>query len=139
MANISNLKRQHIEVIDTIKIIDKLIKNNDFEKYSSDIAKNISMLSGKLKIHLDTEDKFLYPKLIKHDSTEVKDKANKYIDEMGNICKIFIEYKNRFNTKSKITNNLDEFIKESNYTFDMIQKRIHKEDIDLYPLLEKVN
>ncbi|MCT4507164.1 MAG: hypothetical protein N4A48_00105 [Tepidibacter sp.] len=97
------------------------------------------MLAGKLKIHLDTEDKFLYPKLVKHDSKVVKDKANKYIDKMGDICKLFIDYKNRFNTKNKIINNLDGFIKESNYIFYMIQKRIHKEDIDLYALLEKVN
>ncbi|WP_099192671.1 hemerythrin domain-containing protein [Tepidibacter mesophilus] len=139
MANITNLKRQHIQIIDTINIIVKLIKNNNFEESSSEIARNISLLSGKLKVHLDSEDKFLYPKLVKHDSIKIKNKANKYIDEMGNICTLFTEYKNKFNTKNKIINNLNEFIKESNYMFDIIQKRIYKEDIDLYPLLEKID
>ncbi|WFD11337.1 hemerythrin domain-containing protein [Tepidibacter hydrothermalis] len=135
MASMTNLKRQHVEIINTIKIIDKLMKNNDFEKDSNDIAKSISILAGKLKIHLDTEDKFLYPKLAKHDNISVRNKANKYIDEMGSICEVFTDYKNKFNTKSKIMNSLDEFKKESKYIFDTIKKRISKEDIDLYPLL----
>lgn len=135
MASMTNLKRQHVEIINTIKIIDELMKSNDFEKDSKDIAKSISTLAGKLKIHLDTEDKFLYPNLAKHDNISVRNKANKYIDEMGNICKVFTDYKNKFNTKSKIMNSLDEFKKESKYIFDTIKKRISKEDVDLYPLL----
>lgn len=136
MTNLSNLKRQHIEIIDNVKIITKLIHDKNFENNSNDIARNISILAGKLKIHLSSEDKFLYPNLLNHNHTEIRKKANQYVDEMGNLTVIFTDYKNKFNTKSKIMNNIDQFIKESKSIFNAIEKRIHKEDKELYVLLD---
>lgn len=137
MANIQNLKRQHKDIINIIKIIKNLISNNNFETNSNDIAKNVNVLAGKLKIHLNNEDKFLYPRLLNHNNSKIKNKANEYIDEIGNLAEVFTNYKNQFNTKNKIMNNLDGFIKKSEDILNSIEKRINKEDSDLYLLVEK--
>lgn len=132
MSNIANLKRQHVEILDSINSIKALTKKNSIENNAAEIAKDISMMAGKLKIHLDTEDKFLYPDLLNGEDIKLKALANNYIKEMGDICSTFTEYKNKFNTKSKILSNIFEFDKETKAIFDAIEKRINKEDTELY-------
>ena len=55
---------------------------------------------------------------------------------MGNLAEVFMDYKNQFNTKNKIMNNIDGFIKKSESILNSIEKRINKEDNDLYLLIE---
>lgn len=134
MANINNLTRQHIEILKMIYDIKELI-NKDLEVECSEIAKNINLLSGKLRIHLESEDKFLYPNLLKNENEKIKNIAKCYIDEMGDILSIFNNYKNQFNTRSKIINNKDKFIINTKEVFDKIEKRMESEDRELYKLL----
>ncbi len=134
MANINNLTRQHIEILEMIYDIKELI-NKDLEVECSEIAKNINLLSGKLRIHLESEDKFLYPNLLKNENEKIKNIAKCYIDEMGDILSIFNDYKNQFNTRSKIINNKDRFIIDTKEVFDKIEKRMESEDRELYKLL----
>ncbi|WP_291567723.1 MULTISPECIES: hemerythrin domain-containing protein [unclassified Clostridium] len=134
MANINNLTRQHIEILEMIYNIKELI-NKDLEVECSEIAKNINLLSGKLRIHLESEDKFLYPNLLKNENEKIKNIAKCYIDEMGDILSIFNNYKNQFNTRSKIINNKDKFIINTKEVFDKIEKRMESEDRELYKLL----
>ncbi|GAA0123545.1 MAG: hemerythrin domain-containing protein [Clostridium argentinense] len=137
MANINNLTRQHIEILEMIYNIRELM-NKDLEEESSEIAKNINLLSGKLKIHLESEDKFLYPNLLKNENEKIKNIAKCYIDEMGDIFNIFNNYKNQFNTRSKIINNKDNFVINTKEVFDKIEKRMKKEDKELYTLLQDI-
>ncbi len=136
MSNIENLERQHLDIKEEILYIKQSINLDDLEKNAMDIAKHISLLAGKLKVHLGSEDKYLYPSLLSSDNISIKTIANFYINEMGNLSDAFIEYKNKFNTKSKIMNNQQGFIKESKDVALNLEKRIHKEDEELYPLLK---
>jgi hemerythrin-like domain-containing protein len=136
MSNIENLERQHVDIKEEILHIKKAINLDNLEENAMDIAKHISLLAGKLKVHLDSEDKFLYPSLLNSENISIKTIANSYINEMGNLSGAFIEYKNKFNTRSKIMNNQQEFIKESKDVAVNLEKRIHKEDEELYPLLK---
>lgn len=58
-----------------------------------DITTHINKLAGKLKIHLSSEDKFLYPNLLNGDDNKLKNLANSYINEMGGISDTFTNYK----------------------------------------------
>lgn len=137
MGNISNLKRQHLEIQQVVSQIEDLIKQNNLEDKAAKIAQNISILAGKLKIHLDTEDKFLYPDLLKDDRSNLRKMAKEYSEEMGNISKVFMNYKDNFNTKSKIMKNMEGFKSETASVFQVLGKRISKENKELYPLIEK--
>lgn len=136
MSNIENLVRQHVDIKEEILYIKKFVNLDSLEENAMDIAKHISLLAGKLKVHLDSEDKFLYPSLLNSENISIKNIANSYINEMGNLSNIFIEYKNKFNTRSKIMNNQKEFIEQSKNVAVNLEKRIHKEDEELYLLLK---
>lgn len=137
MINIDNFMRQHKEIIEELDCIDKILNKHDYQSYLGDFVSHINSLAGKLKIHLSTEDQFLYPNLINGKDIEMKNMANSYIDEMGNISNTFTDYKNQFNTKSKIEGKVDVFMSETKYILTEIRKRILKEENELYRLIVK--
>ncbi len=135
MININSLKRQHDEISEAIKNVKNLIAGDKLESEANEAAMLINTLAGKLKIHLNTEDKYMYPDLLKNESSQVRDTAKLYIEEMGKISEVFTQYKDKFNTRSKITANLEGFIAESNRVFSILESRIDKEETSLYTAL----
>lgn len=137
MINIDNFIRQHRDIIEELDHIDKIINKQDYQNYLDDFVSHINNLAGKLKIHLNSEDKFLYPNLINGEDIQLKSMANLYINEMGNIANTFTNYKNEFNTKSKINEKLSSFISKTKPILNEIRKRISKEENELYALILK--
>lgn len=136
MMNINNLVRQHEAIRENVKTIESLINKNSIENDSFEISKNINLLIGVLKVHLQSEDNFLYPQLLKGDDDKLKDMAKHYIDEMGNINAEFEKYKAEFNTKTKINNNIESFKNHTAEIIKVLKNRLDKEDKHLYPLIK---
>lgn len=136
MSNIDNLRRQHEEIYKVVEELKKLISKPDLENAAIDIAQKINLLTGKLIIHLGTEDEFLYPKLLKSENKEVKNLAKAYVEEMGNINSKFNEYKSKYNTKSKILENINEIISDTKKILQILEGRMKKEDFNLYTMLQ---
>lgn len=135
MNNTEQLKKQHQNINVIIKDSIRLVNAKDLESNALEIAKNISILAGILQIHLSHEDQFLYPNLLNSDVPEIRKKAKAYIDEMGNLKAIYTEFKNKYNTKSKLMQNPSDFEIAFFDVFRAIEKRMMKEDSDLYLLL----
>jgi len=135
MINIDSLKRQHNEISEAIKNIKTLITGNNLESEANEAALLINTLAGKLKIHLNTEDKYMYPVLLRNESSQVRNTAGLYIDEMGEISEVFTQYKEKYNTRSKITADIEGFKAESSRVFSILEDRIAKEEASLYPIL----
>lgn len=136
MLNVENLRRQHLDVLQIVEDIDFLIKENDFEAKANDIARNVNLLAGKLNIHLGTEDKFMYPRLRASSDDNLRKLAEEYSSEMGHIFKSFTEYKEKYNTRTKILGATENFKKETAEVFKVLKKRMSKEDKELYNLIQ---
>lgn len=136
MMNINNLVRQHEAIRENVKTIESLINKNSIENDSFEISKNINLLIGVLKVHLRSEDNFLYPELLNGDDDKLKDMAKHYIDEMGNINAELEKYKAEFNTKTKINNNIESFKNHTAEIIKVLKNRLDKEDKHLYPLIK---
>lgn len=137
MININNFMRQHNGITEELDYIDTILNKPDYESYLDDFVSHINNLAGKLKIHLISEDKFLYPNLVNGEDMGLKNMANEYIHEMGNIANTFTAFKNQINTKNKINEKLDTFIDETKSILSDIRKRISKEETELYRLILK--
>ncbi len=132
MTTLSNLERQHQDIYNLLNETKELINSKDLAENGLAIAKNISILAGKLKIHLSNEDKYLYPALIKKGDQSLQRKTQSYIDEMGDLSSAYMDFKDKYNTRSKILADEKMFIKESETVFASVLNRMHKEDSDLY-------
>ncbi len=128
-----NLARQHNELYKLLAEMKSLGYN--IESNADKIALNINLLAGKINIHLQSEDKYLYSLLLSSQHTEVRKIAKDFIAEMGHIAKTFNEFKIKFNTKNKILNNINEFKLEYPKIMNAISNRLNKEDKKLYVLL----
>ena len=137
MANIENFKRQHVDIRKNVSAILDIIDGQDMDSNINELTTHINILSGRLLIHLSTEDKFLYPDLLNSTSIEIKKLAEKYIQEMSGLANKFNDFKNRFNTKSKINSDKNTFIIELKAIFKLLEERLNREDRDLYPLLNQ--
>ena len=133
--NTEQLRKQHETINALIKENIKLVNDKNLELNAPSIAKNISVLAGILQIHLSHEDQYLYPNLLNSDKPEIRNKAKAYIDEMGNLKAVYTDFKNKYNTKSKLMTNPAAFEKDFFAVFGAVEKRMNKEDSDLYLLL----
>lgn len=138
MINVTNLERQHVEVKELFKYIKSNINNIEKKEILDKVVLNINTLAGKLIVHMNSEDKFLYPRLLNNEDSKIKTMAKEYIDEMGDLHNKFKEYKNTFNTKNKIIENKDMFIKETTRIITLLENRINKEDKKLYPQIKEM-
>lgn len=135
MINLENMNRQHNTISTEVTFIEEEIKKDKLLINPAEAALHISRLAGLLKIHLMEEDKFLYPNLLKSDDREVQKMAKQYIDEMGNLTNIYTEYKNKYNVRNKISNNMDLFIQDTLEIMEALKKRMTKENNELYHLI----
>lgn len=58
---------------------------------------------------------------------------------MGHISESYVNYKNQFNTKLKIEDNINAFVKQSKDIIKAIKSRILKEESELYKLAENIH
>ena len=104
--NLLSYLEQHKSIGSEIEKIKEIIKINDFEEHADEIAHHINTLAGKLKIHLLNEDRYLYP-----------------------------NFKDKYNTKSKLLINKLDFRSEIDFIIRKIENRIKKEENGIYKLI----
>ncbi|PAB60163.1 hemerythrin domain-containing protein [Anaeromicrobium sediminis] len=136
MSNIDNLVRQHVEIKNNINTLKNIISNKNLEDNSFEIAKLINTLAGKLKVHLSSEDKHLYPRLLQDDNDKIRKTAEVYNDEMKDVYSTFTDFKMKYNTKNKINDNIISFREDTRKILNILENRIKKEDLNLFPLLK---
>jgi len=133
--DIVNLKRQHSEVIDLAKYILDNIKNCTVDQNLNEIVKSINIITGKLKVHLINEDKYLYPYLLGSSDEALNRFGKKYNEEMKEVSKAYEDYKTKYNTITKIKNNIERFNEDTKQIFQDLSNRIDREEKELYPML----
>lgn len=133
--DVTNLKRQHREVIDLVDYILNNVKNNTVDKNLDQVVKSINIISGKLKVHLLNEDKHLYPYLLNSSDAALNMFGKKYSEEMKEVSKGYEDYKSKYNTSSKIKQNIEEFKEDTKRIFGALSNRVEREEKELYPLL----
>ena len=137
MGMTSNFIQQHEDMLRIAKEMSKLLDPNILGKDAQPVRSLLSKLSAKLKIHLASEDKSLYPELLNHKDANVKTTARKFVDEMGGISAVFVKYTEKWVSADAIQKNPNDFIKETEGLFSALANRIEKENKELYPLVDK--
>ncbi|AFM41607.1 hemerythrin HHE cation binding domain-containing protein [Desulfosporosinus acidiphilus SJ4] len=135
--NIDNLTRQHREIAQLIKEIETLL-TQDVAAKSFDISLKMAALSGKLSIHLKTEDDYLYPSLKISNDERLKRTANLFNEEMENIAHSFANYKANYISGTQIKKDVTKFINETRSIFSLLKHRLNHEDNQLYPLVQNL-
>ncbi len=135
MKQLDQMKEAHKKIYSSLDEIDKML--NDIEDNTSEVAKEISRLAGTLKVHLASEDRYLYPTMLKSTDVTLHKKAKEFQTSMGGLSQKFMIFKDQYNTQAKIKQNLSTAENDIKQMLKKINDRMHKEDKELYPLAEK--
>ena len=128
----------HKKIAAQVEAITKLTSGGSIEDNAFDIGREISRLSGLLNVHLNSEDRYLYPKLLESNDSSVKTLAKRYQDEMGGLIGEFNEFKSRYNTKTRILENKEGLAREWNGIVKKLSHRIEREENELYTKFERM-
>ena len=106
---------------------------------AAQIRATLSQLAGAVRLHLATEDQTLYPALAKCSDAKVAAMATSFQNEMGGIKKAFEDYSKKWGTPDSIKTNPKDFIKDSKAVFEVLGKRIARENNELYAAADKLD
>ena len=136
MALTDNLKRQHKELLQVATDLAAILQVDKLAKDSTTARTLLSTLAGRLSVHLQMEDKSLYPHLLSQNNEQIVSLTTKYINEMGGIKKSFDTFSKRWPNSVRIQENPEEFIQETRGIIDILLNRMSKEDRELYPMVD---
>ncbi len=136
MSITSNLRRQHTEILALASEIRGALQQDPAGIES--IEKLLPALTGKIKIHLAMEDNALYPLLLDAAEAETRRLAADYLNEMGNFTVLFAEYHQKWNSRQKIKDRIDEFSRETQNILNALTKRITREEQGLYDVADRM-
>ena len=137
MAYTQKFRTQHGELLNVAKSIAQLLDADALRRDATEVRHLLSVLHGKLSVHLAMEDKSLYPRLLRHHDGDIRALTQLYMDEMGSIAGAFKDYVGRWPTPSAIQANPEGFIEETGGVFDAIGKRVQQENSELYELADQ--
>lgn len=134
--NLKTFLRQHNDIIEIVDEIEKLLSQKDYLiNNAAQVSYKIASLSGKLSLHMKSEDNYLYPKI----KNENKTLAEEFIHDLTPITQAFNDYKKKYMIASNIKSNPSEFVEETKQIIDALRKRIKIEEEKLYPVLPNDN
>lgn len=137
MQRTDHFRRQHQELVDICARMTPLLA--DAAAQAGALRDLLSMLAGKLSVHLAMEDNGLYPRLRKHGDAGVRSIVERYESEMSGIKEAFVGYVSRWPTAKAIEAAPAAFAQETRAIFAALTRRIEMEDGELYPLLDKAD
>lgn len=135
---IDNLMDQHVKIRELIGEVKRYIDVDKSEENISLLAYKINKLAGVLRIHLSSEDRYLYPDLMSSDDSDIRELAGSFDKRMGGLSNGFISFKTRFNTVENIQNKYGDFILELDDIIEKLLTRLDREDKELYPLVRSL-
>jgi glycine/D-amino acid oxidase-like deaminating enzyme len=137
MAYTDNFRKQHGELLNVAKSMAKLLDAERLKQDATEVRRLLSVLHGKLSVHLVMEDKSLYPRLLNHHDAEIRATTQRFIDEMGTLAGVFKGYVGKWPTPSAIQADPAAFVAETTAVFEALGGRIRRENEELYVLADE--
>lgn len=137
MARTDSFKVQHQKALELAKAIDQRLVPPSTVTDAQAVAMDLAKLLGVLQVHLNMEDRALYPSLMESGNATTKATAEKFMREMGGIGEAFTAYAKEWNA-SAIRANPEGFITQTKKVFTILGDRIKREEAELYPLADEL-
>jgi hypothetical protein len=105
---------------------------------AAELASARGLLRETLVRHLKCEDWALYPRLRAADDPELVRITREFEQEMGDLAADFVAYDDRW-TSERVAAGWPDFCRETRIIFDMLARRVEREERELYPLADNLH
>ncbi len=137
MVVLEDYRTQHRELQSLMRQISELLNPEILEQDAKEVAGLLEIFAKKLVLHLAMEDQALYPTLFAFPDKKIQKLARQFMDEMGHIAQNFKSFINKWQHVADIESKPSIFIAETKQLFSVLEKRIEREDKELYPLINE--
>jgi hypothetical protein len=134
MAKSDAFRSQHKELLDIVGKLQPLVPQAATK--AADIRNLLTLLGGKVTMHLQMEDTVLYKAMLANAAT--KPTAEKFQKEMGGIKDAFVGFLNKYATPAAIQGNPAGFAADIGGIVKALGGRIQREESELYPAFDKI-
>lgn len=97
----------------------------------------VARLKGAMLVHARMENDALYPYLMSHPDPEVAERATALFDELGEMYDGFAEFDARYALVDCNERSANEYYSAIRRLLKRLGKRMQREDMELYPLVER--
>lgn len=138
MVSFKELNEQNHKIAERAKIILYMIQDRTI--CDTDVTCDLFFdLTERVKNHLDIEERELYKDLLTHQDNNIKQTAENFLSGSAEIKRVFKQYLKRWcHNKNLRIKNHEQFVKETDEIFTMIQDRIISETEKFYPVVRTV-
>ncbi|MCC6643974.1 MAG: hemerythrin domain-containing protein [Polyangiaceae bacterium] len=98
--------------------------------------RKLATFAGALRVHAAMENEALYPRLLEHPASEVRDAAARLLDECGPLYDEFHDFLGCWPTAASIRADAPRFARDARRVFRKLGARMMKENDTLYPLAD---
>jgi len=138
MVSFKELNEQNHKIAERAKIILYMIQDRTI--CDTDVTCDLFFdLTERVKNHLDIEERELYKDMLTHQDHNIKQTAENFLSGSAELKRVFKQYLKRWcHNKNLRIKNHEQFVKETDEIFTMIQDRIISETEKFYPVVRTV-
>jgi len=139
MTALDSVRSRHASLLEMISDLRAMLKPEILSiKPNAKLAyETLCSLSDRMKDHLAKEDAGLYPRLLTHESPQVKSIAWGFINGEKPLRKMFDDYHKKW-LKDCDFNFTQDFLGDTHEMLEMLESRIDRERTVLLPKLEQI-
>lgn len=127
---------QHADLLRAAKALESDL-DGGWRPGGAEVARgHLLHLSGKLTVHLQMEDRSLYPELLGSADPAVRAVAARFQDSMGGLKAVAAQFFHRWLGNGSIDADPAAFSLDARAVLGALAERIAAEDAQLYPLVE---
>ncbi|MDA8232636.1 MAG: hemerythrin domain-containing protein [Magnetospirillum sp.] len=134
-----SFRTHHSDVRGLAARIEGLLDTAAIRADAGPAATVVRELFGKFGVHLAIEDATLYPRMIAHQDLHLRQAAERFQREMGDLSARFDEYRRRWPGPNAISCDPAGFVKETREMLSSLLRRIAREDRELYDLYDRAS
>lgn len=138
MTRTARYVEQHAQITHLVQELRRHLVPKALAVDASAARQVLSLLSGKLSVHLAAEDRLLYPEVLHCADPDIRAVGQSFLEAMGPISQLFRSYSIRWGSQGAIQSNPEAFVSETRAMLNHIEERIRREEAELYPLVEKL-
>ena len=134
MPSLTRLRHEHDELLRIVRELGRMIAERDPAELVQ-LFHVRQAFASLLVAHLKTEDWVLYPRLLASKDRHVAATARRFIDELGGLADAYARHSHDW-TAFTIAADWPGYCRDTRRMIDALERRIERENEELYPLLE---
>ncbi len=136
-VNIDRFKHDHVVQMQMVTDLRGMVQAGVADNASA-IAKQLIAMSSVIRMHLAAEDRVLYPVVAQARDPAIAEMGRRFQKEMGGLAASYMAFVGRWNGAKHIGADPEAFRVEANAVFKALHDRVHRENTDLYPVVERL-